>query len=141
MAATQTGVFVNFAFTGTDGIAATGLTGNGLFQSYDFEYAPEEYQVKSAAGALATRVFPEIPKKATIEWIPGKDSVANAVTAHSTIVALFHTILNITACASAPELIVSNWLVVGVKPSGSNTDAKKITLTLEAHAGITAAPA
>lgn len=139
--ATQTGTFVNFGFTGTDGIAATGLTGNGILQSADFEPGHDEKQIMSAAGELVTRVFHNTHKKATIEWIPGKDTVANAITAQGTILGLMRTILSITACASKPELIDTNWLVVGVKSTGSNTDASKITLTLENHDGITVTPA
>ena len=140
--ATQTGVKVNFAFTGTDGIAATGLTGAGLFQSADYEPGSDEKQLMSAAGDLATRVFHNAHKKATIEWIPGSATdVATAITNQTAMVALYHTILNITACASMPELIDSHWFVVGVKTNKSNTDAAKVTLTLEQHAGITAAAA
>lgn len=139
--ATQTGVKVNFGFTGTDGIAATGLTGNGILTSADFEHGHDEVQIKSAAGELATRVFFNTHKKATIEWIPGKDTVANAITAQTTILALIRTVLSITACASIPELIDTNWLVVGAKVTGSNTDSAKITLSLENHDGITATPA
>jgi hypothetical protein len=140
--ATQTGIKVNFGFTGTDGIAATGLTGAGLFVSADYEPATDEKQLMNAAGDLATRVFHNLHKKATIEWIPGSATdVATAITNQTTMIALFHTIINITACASKPELIDSHWLVVGVKATGSNTDASKISLTLEQHAGITATPA
>ena len=139
--ATQSGVLVNFGFTGTDGIAATGLTGAGLFQSADYELGCDETQLKSAAGELVTRVFANQHKKATIEWIPGAASVASAITAQTAMVALYHTILNITACASMPEMIDSHWLVVGVKTAKSNTDAAKVTLSLEQHAGITATPA
>jgi hypothetical protein len=140
--ATQTGIKVNFGFTGTDGVAATGLTGAGLFQSAEYEPGTDEKQLMSAAGDLVTRVFYNAHKKATIEWIPGSATdVATAITNQTTLVGLFHTILNITACASKPELIDSHWLVVGVKTAGSNSDASKVTLTLEQHAGITASPA
>ena len=142
MAATQTGVFVNFGFTGTDGLTEATLTGKGLLQSADYEPGSDEYQLKNAAGALATRVFPEVFKKATLEWIPGSSTnVAGSITSHSALVALYHTIINISACTSMPELVDSHWLVVGMKSSGSNTDAKKITLSLEQYAGITTAPA
>jgi hypothetical protein len=139
--ATQTGVFVNFGFTGTDGIAATGLTGNILLQSADFEPGHDEKQIMSAAGELVTRVFHNFSKKATLEVVASGSSVANAIAAQTSLLALNRTILNITACASKPELVDSNWLVVGVKSSGSNTDASKITLSLENHDGITATPA
>lgn len=139
--ATQTTQLVNFGFTGTDGIAATGLTGNGLFQSADVSTGHDESQYKNATGDVVTRVFANIHEKATIEWIPAKDSVANAITAQGTLYALVRTILNITACASFPELVHTNWLVTDIKISKSNTDASKVTLSLERHAGITASAA
>ena len=141
MAALQSGIIVNFGYTGTDGIAATGLTGNMLLQSSDFEHGHDEEQIKDATGALATRVFYNIHKKATLEVIPSGSSVANAVTAESTLMALMRTILNITACASHPELVGTNWLVVAAKSTKSNTAASKVTLSLEQHAGITVTPA
>ena len=144
--ATQTGVKVNFGFTGTDGIAATGLTmasNKGmLFQGADYSKTDDEVQLKSAAGALATRIFPNPGEKATLDFIPASDStVAKAIEAQTAQIALYHTILNITACDSKPELVKTNWFVVGVSSKGSNTDVSKITLELEAHAGITAAAA
>jgi glucosamine 6-phosphate synthetase-like amidotransferase/phosphosugar isomerase protein len=86
-------------------------------------------------------VFHNFSKKATLEVVASGSSVANAIAAQTSLLALNRTILNITACASKPELVDSNWLVVGVKSSGSNTDASKITLSLENHDGITATPA
>ena len=131
-----------FGFTGTDGITATGLTGNGLFQSADFERAHDEEQIKNSTGDLATRVFYNKVKKATIEWIPSSTvDVAGARTAATTVDNLYLTILNITACADEPALVDTNWLVVGVKKALSNTGAQKITLTLENHDNITATPA
>ena len=138
--ATQTGSTVIFGFTGTDGIAATGLTGNGIFVEADFEHGHDEEQIRSATGDLVNRTFYNLHKKATLTWIPAKDTLANARTAQTTILALIRTILNITACADKPELIDTNWLVVGVKSTGSNTAASRITLTLENHDGITATP-
>lgn len=140
--AIQTGKYVVFGYTGTDGIAATGLTGNILLQSTDFEHAHDEEQIKSAAGELVTRVFYNTNKKATLEVIASSAvDVAGARTSKTTLLALVRTVLNITACADAPELVDTNWLVVGAKSSGSNTGAHKVTLTLENHDGITATPA
>lgn len=139
--ATQSGAFVVFGFTGTDGIAATGLTGNILLQSHSFEHTHDEVQIKGATGNLVTRVLYNEGSKATLEVIATGSSVANARTAKTTLLALKDTIINITACADAPELVLSNWLVVGTSASGSNTDAHKVTLNLEAHAGITSSPA
>lgn len=139
MAATQSGAFVNFGFTGTDGI--TGIGSGNLLQSADYEPGHEEAQIKSATGDLATRVFYNLHKKATLEVIPSSTTAALAVGAQTTLLGLMRTIIAITACASMPELIESKWLVVGVKTAKSNADASKVTLTLEQHAGITSTPA
>lgn len=140
--ATQTGVKIVFGYTGTDGIAATGLTGTMLLQSHDFEHSHDEVQIKTAAGELATRVFSNTGKKATLEVIPSSATdVAGARTSKATLLALIRTILNITACADAAELVDTNWLVVGVKTSGSNVGEHKVTLMLENNDGITATPA
>jgi hypothetical protein len=140
--ATQSGKFVTFGYTGTDGIAATGLTGTMLLQSHDFEHAHDEVQIKSASGDLVTRVLYNESSKATLEVIPSSATdVATARTNKATLIALKDTILNITACADAAELVSTNWLVVGVKVAGSNTGEHKVTLTMEKHAGITTTPA
>jgi hypothetical protein len=137
MAATQSGKVVNFGFTGTDGIAATALTGKLLLQSADFEPAAEEQQIKDAVGALATRVFYNPSYKATLEYIPTGADVATAIT--NTAALTIGGLVNITACTSMPDLVKSNWIVTSFKASGSNAEAKKITLGLESHSGITAA--
>ena len=137
--ATQTGKFVVFGFTGTDGIAATGLTGTMLFQSHEFQAAREKLKLKGATGNTVTKIRFDEMKNATLEVIPSSATdVAGARTSKATLIALDGTILNITACADAPELVDTNWLVEDVKVVGSNTDAHKVTLTLENHDGITA---
>lgn len=136
--ATIVGKPVSFGFSGTDGIAETTyLTGKIILQNVEHEYMSDEEQIRSAAGALVTRSFYNPGDKATLEYIPTSTTLSG-VTANVTAPAV-GTILNITACADMPQLIKSNWVVVpGAKVVGSNTAAKKITLPLEAHAGITA---
>ena len=140
--ATQTGKYLNVGFSGADGIAATGLTGTMLLQSSSYEAADTEAQTFGASGDLVNRTFTNPMKKATLEVIPSDaTNVAGAISAQTSLLALRHTILNITACASAPELIDSHWFVVSTKSAKSNTDASKVTLELEQHAGITVAAA
>lgn len=136
--ATQTGKPVVFGYTGTDGIAATGLTGNIIFESHEYAKKSDEVQIKGAAGTLVTRIFPEDQQTASIECYPTGADVAAARTAKATLLALRHKILNITACADAPELVNSYWFVIDVKVSGSNVGAHKVSLMLEQNAGITA---
>jgi len=138
--ATQSGVKVVFGYTGTDGIAATGLTGTMLLQSHDYQALREKKKLMGATGNTVTKIRHDESKQVTLEVIPSSATdVAGARTSKATLLALDGTILNITACADAPELIDTNWLVEEVKAVGSNTDAHKVTLTLENHDGITAA--
>lgn len=140
--ATQTGKFVVFGYTGTDGIAPTGLTGKMLFQSHDFEHKADEEQIKSATGDLVTRIFYNPCRTATLEVIPSDaTNVAGAIASKTALLALARTKLEITACTDAPELVNSTWFVTSAKASGSNTGAHKVTLTLEQHTNITADPA
>ena len=137
--ATQSGVKVIFGYTGTDGIAATGLTGNMLFTGHDFKKSREKKKLASAAGDTVTKIRFDEMQEATLEMIPSSATdVATALTNKATIIALDGTIISITACANAPELINTHWMVEEVTVKGSNADANKITLKLEQHAGITA---
>lgn len=137
--ATQTGIKVVFGYTGTDGIAATGLTGTMLFQSHDYEATREKVKLRGASGNTVTKIRHDESKNATLEVIPSSATdVAGARTSKATLLALDGTILNITACADAPELIDTNWMVEGAKATGSNVGEHKVTLTLENHDGITA---
>ncbi len=134
------GTAVNFAFTGADGIASAELTGKILLQSAEHEPTSDEEQVRDAAGKLVTRSFYNPGDKATLEYIPKGATIAAAVT--NTALPAVGTIMSVTACESMPSLVKTNWVVVpGGKVSGSNTTAKKITLSLEAHSGITAVAA
>ena len=138
--ATQTGVKVVFGYTGTDGIAATGLTGTMLLQSHDYNASRDKLKLKGASGNTVTKIRSDEMKNATLEVIPSSATdVAGARTSKATLIALDGTILNITACADAPELVDTNWLVEDVKVTGSNEGHHKATLTLENHDGITAA--
>ncbi len=131
------GKSVNFAYTGTDGIAATLLTGKMQLQSTDLSNSTDEEQIKDSLGALVNRTFYNPGFKATLEYIPSGAAASDAIT--NTALTAIGTIVSITACANVPDLIKTNWIVLGFKISGSNTTAKKVTLELEAHSGITAA--
>lgn len=136
--ATTLGAAVAFGFTGTDGIAATALTGKILLQSVELETTADEEQVRSAVGELVNRTFYNIGDKAALEFIATGATIAAART--NTALQAPGTIISITACADIPALVKTNWIVLpGAKVSGSNTSAKRMTLAIEAHAGITAA--
>jgi len=133
----QTGSPISFGFTGTDGIAAVGLTGTMLLQSTDYEPGHDEEQIKNAAGDLVTRIFANLNKKATLEVIPTGATATAAVTAQTALLGLMRQTISVSACASQPQLI-GLWFCTSVKAAGSNTGASKVTLGLEQHANITA---
>lgn len=139
MAETQLGgVAVNFGFATAHGTVATAFTGKMALQSLDYEETADEEQVKGAYGALVNRSFYNPGYKATLEYVPTGATVAAAIT--NTTLPTIGSIVNITACAEMPALVKSNWIVVpGGRITGSNTAAKRITLNLESHAGVTAA--
>lgn len=134
------GVPISFGFSGTDGIAATPFTGKIILQSAEYSDTADEEQVRDAAGALCNRNFYNPGSKAQLEYIVTGATIAAART--NTALQAPGTIISITACADIPALVKTNWIVVGEpKVSGSNTSGKRVTLNLEAHAGITAAAA
>lgn len=136
----QVGKAVSFGFAGTDGIAETTfLTGKIILQNADFAKTADEEQVRSAAGELCNRSFYNNIAKASLEYVVTGANIAG-VTGNLTDAAIPApgALLNITACASLPALIKTNWVVVGEpKVSGSNTTAKRISLPIEAADGIT----
>lgn len=134
------GKAVNFAFTGTDGIAdanATYLTGKMQLQELDHELMSDEEQVRTAAGALVNRSFYNPGDRANLKYIPSGAAAADAIA--NTTLPPIGTVLSITACASEPSMVKTNWVVIKPKLVKSNTKATEISLELEAHAGITAA--
>ena len=143
--ATQTNLKVVFGYTGTDGIAmGSSFVGTFSLQSHTYEPHADEKQIMSADGALANRIFHNPSRKATVEVIPwstGALGVAGTVgvarTNKSSLLALIRTIVNVTVCDDAPELVGDHWFVVDAKAAGSNVGEHKVTLSLEEHAGIT----
>jgi hypothetical protein len=135
--ATQLGKPVSVGFAGTDGIAETTfLTGKIILQSADFENAADKGEVRNAAGDVVSEYFYNQSSKANLEYFATGTTIAG-VTANLSLPTI-PTILNITACADLPALIKTNWMYKGGgKITGSNTDAKKITLPLEALTNIT----
>jgi hypothetical protein len=136
--ATQLGAAVSFGFTGTDGIAASQLTGKIILQSADLSKAADVEEIRDADGDVVNRTFYNQSQEASLEFIPTGGSMATARTNGALLEP--GAIVNITACADIPELVATNWIVdTGGRISGSNTGAKRVTLPLKRHAGVTAA--
>ena len=132
------GTPVNFAFTGTNGIVITGISGT-LLQSADVSADADKDDTRTAGGDVCTHSWYDQHLKATLEWVVTGTGLANAITNTAVAAVTPGSIIAITACASMPDLIGSNWEVMsGAKESGSNTNCKKLSVPLEKRALITA---
>jgi hypothetical protein len=132
------GIAVNFAYTGTNGITITGISGT-LLQSADVSAEAEKEDVRDNSGDLAARSWYDQHLKATLEWIVKGTGLGNALTLTTLTGITPGVILVITACASVPDLVGTNWEVQsGAAIKSSNTTAKRISVPVEKRAGITA---
>jgi len=145
MAATINGVAVNFGFQGTagadgsQGISITGITGV-LLQNFDQTKAAELERVRDGNGNDVVHAWSNIHDEATLEWVLAGASLAETLTGVSLSIKSPGSIVAITACTSMPGLVSSYWEVqAGAKISGSNADAKKVSMPIHLLPGITAA--
>lgn len=134
--ATNLGTAVNFGFTGTDGVTITGYTGY-LLQSGDLTRTADRAEIQDAAGETKSVVIFNQSDEATLEFVYYGTGIAAAKT--NTALKTPGALVVISACASMPDLVQTTWQLVSHKISGGNTDAKKASLTLKLHAGVTAA--
>ena len=134
---TINGTAVNFGFTGTNGIVITGISGT-LLQSADYSAEADKDEVRSGQGDIVNRSWYDQHIKATLEWVITGTGLAAAITNTAVAAMLPGAILVITACASEPDLIATNWEVIRSSIKGSNTNSKRVTLEIEKRAGITA---
>ncbi len=122
------GTPVNFGFTGTNGIAITGISGT-LLQSADNSNVADKEETRDGLGNIVTRAWYDQHNAATLEWVvTDATNIAGAITNSAISGLIPGTIIVITACASIPSLVATNWEVQsGTKISGSNTTSKKIS--------------
>lgn len=137
------GIAVNFGFASTSsdyGITQTVLSG-WLLQSADYETGADNEDVRALQGDKVSRNWYDLHTKGSLRLVIASASgKASAKTA--TTLAAFQpgTIISITACASHPDLVQSNWeCQPGAKIAGDITKSAEITIPLERRAGITAA--
>lgn len=132
------GTAVNFGFATTSGgITITGITGV-LLQNADYSAEADKDEVRDGNGNIVSRNWYDPHLKATLEWVITGTGIAAAIT-NTAIAALAPgTILVISACASVPDLVATNWEVVA-SPSikASNTTSKRVSVPVEKRAGIT----
>lgn len=98
-------------------------------------------RVEDEVGNVVTSAWMDPHQKVTLELIIKSDTLANVITATTTIAAIKPgDLLTVSACQQMPSLVATNWEVMdSPKVAGSNKDAKKFTCSLEARPGITAA--
>jgi len=141
---TQNGTPVNFGFTATSsdkGITSSGfvLTGH-LMQSADYETGADKEEVRALQGDQVARNWYDIHTKANLRVVVAAASKAAAITATTLANLQPGSFINITACASHPDLVGTNWEVqAAAKVSGEVTKSAEITIPLEKRPGITAA--
>lgn len=135
--ATINGTAIVFGFTGTNGIAITGISGT-LLQSTDQSAEADHEDVRNGIGDIVARGWYDQNRKATLEWVVTGTGLANAIVNNTLATLLPGAIIVISACASNPDLIATNWEVMTSKNVGSNTSSARITAQLEKRAGITA---
>ena len=132
----------NFGFTSdgsNQGIADNGAILSGwLLQSADYETGADKEDVRSLQGDIVARNWYDIHTKANLRLFITGTGRANAI-AQTTLGALTPgVILNITKCASHPDLVATNWEIVGsAKIAGDITKSAEITVPLEKRPGIT----
>jgi len=136
------GIAVNFGFTATStdhGLTQTALTGF-LLQSADYEGGADKEDVRVLQGDIVSRNWYDLHNKASLRFVISSTGIAAAVTATTLSAFKPGTIISITACASHPDLVATNWeCQTGIKIAGDITKSAEITISLEKRPGITAA--
>lgn len=140
----QNGTPVNFGFTATasdKGLTSTGYVLTGfLIQDAGYETGADVEDVRALQGDKVARNHYDIHTKATLRFVVAATTKANAVAATTLTNAGPGDFIVITACASHPDLIGTNWEVqAGARINGDITRSAEITIPLEKRAGITAA--
>jgi len=138
------GTPVNIGFAGTAGgltITTPSISTNLILQSADHSRAASNMLVLDEVGNEVTSAWSNPHQMATLEFVIKSDSLANVITATTTIAAIAPgDLLVVGACQQLPSLVGTNWEVQdSPKVAGTNTDAKKFNCTVKKRAGITAA--
>ena len=127
------GQAINFGFTGTNGIAITGVS--GVLQSVNWKKTAKTAEIADGDGDTASITSYDARDEVDLELIVIGTSAANAIL-YSYPPAV-NSFLPITTCTSLTGLVSNYWVVQNASVSGSNTDAKKLSLSLALMSGIT----
>lgn len=142
--AVQNGTAVNIGFAGTAGgltITSPAISTKLILQSADESQDATNYRVEDEVGNVVVSAWTDPHTKVTLELVIKGTGLADAIASTVLCEALTPgVILVIGACQQQPGLVGTNWEVMSApKVAGSNKDAKKLSLSLEKRAGITAA--
>ena len=137
------GIAVNFGFQSTSsdyGITDSGAILKGwLLQSADYETGADKEDIRSLQGDIVARNWYDLHQKANLRLFISAAGRAAAIAATTLASLTPGTIISITHCASHPDLVASNWEVVGsAKIAGDITKSAEVTIPMEKRPGITA---
>lgn len=140
----QNGTPVNFAFVATSGdkgMTSTGFAFTGhLMQNLDYETGADKESVRALGGDIVANNWYDLHTKASFRAVIAAASKAAAITATTLSNVQPGSFIAITACASHPDLVGTNWEVqAAAKVVGDVTKSAEITVPVEKRAGITAA--
>ncbi len=138
------GIPVNFGFlaTGADHGVTQATLSAMLLQSTDYESGAEKEEVRMLQGDVVSRNWYDLHQKASLRLVISAASKAAGITATTLAPFAAGTLISITACASHPDLVATNWeCQPGVKIVGDITKSAEITIPIEKRPGITAAQA
>lgn len=133
------GTAVNFGFTGTNGLTCSAI--NGILQTTDHSVEADKDEVRSGTGDIVNRNWFDQHNKGNLEFvITGATNSLAAALAATTLANLSPgVIISITACASDPDLVATNWEVQsGATIRKANNNAARLIVPVEKRAGITA---
>lgn len=135
------GIAVNFGFAATstdNGITCTGLTGF-LTQRTTRKTAADVEQVRILQGDVASENYYNLHDEADLTFVISAAGKAAAITATSLASFKPGTIISITACASSPDLVATNWIVqAGAEIPQEITKSAEIRLPLKSYPLVTA---
>src|SRR4051794_613203 len=109
--ATINGTPVNFGFTGSNGIAITGITG-WLLQEAEHSKDADVEVVRNGVGDEVIHGWYNQQDKATLSYvITDATNIAGAITNTTAALIVPGTFFVVTACASMPSLVATTWEV------------------------------
>lgn len=139
------GIAVNFGFVSTAndfGLTdAASILKGWMLQNVGVGGKSEMESVRYLQGDVASENYYDYKNEASLMFVISAAGLAAARTASSGTPFKPGTFISITACASQPDMVATNWIVTEAGPeiTGDVTKSAEIKLPLRRRAGITAA--